>query len=121
MIPNQLQAINLTYVNFEDCKRIFNYDADVDIGHICTFNHRGEGACNVGFKTTLLRISIALLRFMFKLFIVTQQGDSGGPLTYKHLLVGLVNWGVPCAMGLPDAHARVSYYHDWIRTTVSDN
>jgi len=93
LIPDKLQAINLTFINYESCKSKFPAeDNDVDVGHICTLNKIGQGACN---------------------------GDSGGPLAYKNQLVGLVNWGYPCAKGFPDAHAKISYYHDWIRTTIN--
>uniref|UniRef100_A0A182JP57 Apyrase n=1 Tax=Anopheles christyi TaxID=43041 RepID=A0A182JP57_9DIPT len=89
-----LQTINLTYVPFEECKRLVDDDPAVDIGHICTFTKKGEGACS---------------------------GYSGGPLVYGGNVVGVVNFGVPCARGVPDGYASVAYYHDWIRTTIANN
>jgi secreted trypsin-like serine protease len=46
-------------------------------------------------------------------------GDSGGPLLYVYngvtYLVGLVSWGIGCAIsGYPGVYTDVNYYRDWI-------
>lgn len=43
-------------------------------------------------------------------------GDSGGPLVCNNKLVGLVSFGIGCAMsGYPGVYVDVAYYVDWIR------
>lgn len=44
--PNKLMTIDLKYVPYEECKELHDGDDGVDYGHACTFNRRGEGACN---------------------------------------------------------------------------
>lgn len=89
--PDNLQSLQLKFVPHEDCVALLKNDPAVDIGHICTFSKAGEGTCH---------------------------GDSGGPLVRDGKLVGIVNWGEPCATGVPDMQASISYYHDFIRTTI---
>lgn len=93
-VPTMLQSLNVVTLSNEDCVAKSLYPEHVDVGHLCTLTKTGEGACN---------------------------GDSGGPLVYEGKLVGVVNFGVPCALGYPDGFARVSYYHNWIRTTIANN
>ncbi|XP_013107702.1 chymotrypsin-2 [Stomoxys calcitrans] len=90
-VPQMLQTLTVKYVPFNECRAAHDNSTWVDIGHLCTFNDKGKGACH---------------------------GDSGGPLVHNGKLVALVNWGRPCAKGFPDAHAKVSYYYDFIRTTL---
>jgi len=90
--PDILQKITLKSIEYEDCVKAHVDTPFVDIGHICTFTQIGEGSCH---------------------------GDSGGPLISNNVLVGLVNWGLPCAVGLPDVQANVFYYTDWIKRTMS--
>ncbi|KAH8236848.1 hypothetical protein KR026_012667, partial [Drosophila bipectinata] len=92
--PIYLRVLYVKYVPHLECKVLLNNDSALDVGHICTFSRIGEGTCH---------------------------GDSGGPLISNGYLVGLVNWGYPCATGVPDAHASVYYYRDWIRSVMSGN
>ncbi|XP_034488992.1 chymotrypsin-2 [Drosophila innubila] len=91
-VPAKLQRLEVEYVPFEQCREAHGNSTNVDIGHVCTYNDKGRGACH---------------------------GDSGGPLVHNGKLVALVNWGMPCARGKPDASASIAYYHDFIRTHLS--
>ncbi|XP_034951941.1 chymotrypsin-1-like [Chelonus insularis] len=42
------------------------------------------------------------------------MGDSGGPLVYNNELIGIVSYGIPCAVGNPDVFTSVYQYQDWI-------
>ena len=89
---DHLQKVNLKFMSHERCKELHKYSPDVDVGHICTFTKEGEGSCH---------------------------GDSGGPLVSNGVLVGIVNWGQPCAIGVPDCHASPLYYANWIRSVMN--
>lgn len=53
-VPQKLQIITLKSITNEECNDEYNGQG-VDVGHICTYNKIGEGACNV---SSLLLISI---------------------------------------------------------------
>ncbi|KAM8704775.1 hypothetical protein ACLKA7_009261 [Drosophila subpalustris] len=87
-----LRKLELTYVPPAKCNSTYGYTKDLDIGHVCAVGKNGAGAC---------------------------YGDHGGPLVDSQgRLVGIGNWGVPCGRGFPDVFARVSFYYDWIQSTI---
>ncbi|XP_026462245.1 chymotrypsin-1-like [Ctenocephalides felis] len=90
--PNELQELNTVTLSHQQCVRQQIYP--VYDSQLCTFVGSGRGACN---------------------------GDSGGPLVVNGELHGVVSWGIPCAVGLPDVFTRVSHYADWIRETMENN
>ncbi|XP_055321368.1 chymotrypsin-1-like [Sitodiplosis mosellana] len=92
--PQLLQIIKLNAVQTERCKEIYGSSAPVHDSHICTLTKVGEGACH---------------------------GDSGGPLVNSNKLIGIVNWGTPCARGKPDAYAKVAFLFDWIKNNTASN
>lgn len=39
---------------------------------------------------------------------------SGGPLVVNGVQVGIVSWGIPCALGYPDIFTNVKNFLPWI-------
>lgn len=46
-LPQLLQIITLKAVSTKRCREIYGNSNNVHDSHICTFNGRGQGACNV--------------------------------------------------------------------------
>lgn len=90
-LPNNLQFLNLMIIDNSECASS-HYPFDVFDSNICTFTQNGEGACH---------------------------GDSGGPLVVQNILVGVVSWGTPCAVGDPDVFTRISSFAEWIQTSAT--
>lgn len=90
--PEDLQKLIVKYMSHDDCKEYYDDWEMLDIGHMCSISPDGEGPCH---------------------------GDSGGPIAHNGKLAGLVNWGMPCALGAPDAYASILFYKDWIRKVMS--
>ncbi|XP_037032972.1 chymotrypsin-2-like isoform X5 [Bradysia coprophila] len=84
---DNIQSVDVTVLAFDECKKTVAGDVLID-GHMCTKGVIGIGAC---------------------------KGESGDPLTYGRKLVGIVSFGIPCGIGSPDVHSKVSYYFDWIK------
>ncbi|XP_055531903.1 chymotrypsin-2-like [Wyeomyia smithii] len=88
-----LQYMEVRTLNNLECR--LRHDVQnrekVNAGNLCTFLRVGQGTC---------------------------MGDSGSPLIVEGVLVGLVSWGVPCAVGKPDVYTRVATHRAWILRTT---
>ncbi|KAH8312025.1 hypothetical protein KR044_009042 [Drosophila immigrans] len=94
--PNYMQRVHQNRISREDCDaRLSEYD-DVQLGpgHLCALRQVNVGACH---------------------------GDTGGPLVHDGQLIGVLNFLVPCAKGVPDVFMDVRYYTDWMRQVMSGN
>jgi secreted trypsin-like serine protease len=83
--PEELQFLPTRVTPVEECT---NYWESLVGTQVCAFSKDGQGVC---------------------------CGDSGGPLVSSEgKLVGIVSYGVPCAVGSPDIYTRLSAFSDWI-------
>jgi trypsin len=81
-LPNQLQAVNVTITDREVCNTAYADYGGITVNMICAGEPGGgKDAC---------------------------QGDSGGPLTVDGQLVGIVSWGLSCALAdYPGVYSNV--------------
>lgn len=90
-MPDHLKFLEVGTLTNDDCRdrHAPEHAEKIYNGTICALLRRGHGAC---------------------------FGDSGGPLTAFEPaeLIGLVSWGMPCALGVPDQYTRVSEFTAWI-------
>ncbi|XP_033166466.1 chymotrypsin-2 [Drosophila mauritiana] len=95
-LPSQLQRVQQQHLSSPACESMMSAYEDLQLGpcHICAYRQSNIGACH---------------------------GDSGGPLVHQGTLVGILNFFVPCAQGVPDIFMDVMYYRDWMRQTMSGN
>uniref|UniRef100_A0A182N2T7 Peptidase S1 domain-containing protein n=1 Tax=Anopheles dirus TaxID=7168 RepID=A0A182N2T7_9DIPT len=92
-IPNHLQFLNTQIITLADCRnRHTTANANRVFDHtVCTLSPNGQGLC---------------------------MGDSGGPLAQGGVVHGIVSWGIPCGLGMPDVFARVSSFVGWINANA---
>ncbi|KAH8331266.1 hypothetical protein KR067_013313 [Drosophila pandora] len=95
-LPSQLQKVQQQHLTSTACRSLLTDYEDLELGpcHICAYRQANIGACH---------------------------GDSGGPLVHKGTLVGILNFFVPCAKGVPDLFMNIMYFRDWMRQTMSGN
>ncbi|XP_037293314.1 chymotrypsin-1-like [Manduca sexta] len=60
---------------------------------LCTFHSRNHGTCNGDSGSALLRV------------------DRGQQ-------IGIVSWGIPCALGAPDMFVRISAFRNWVQSNT---
>ncbi|XP_016838625.2 trypsin Blo t 3 [Nasonia vitripennis] len=91
--PERLQYIILEIYDFDKCKRT---EPRVSKTELCTLARRGGTAC---------------------------IGDSGGPVVNRDgIQVGVVSHRYQsCGAAVPDIHARVSSFRDWIDKKIAHN
>ncbi|KAH8278441.1 hypothetical protein KR018_003400, partial [Drosophila ironensis] len=94
--PTQLQKVQQQHLTAQTCRSMLAAYEDLELGpgHICAYRQANIGACH---------------------------GDSGGPLVLEGVLMGVLNFFVPCAQGVPDLFMNIMYYRDWMRQTMSGN
>eukprot|EP01134_Creolimax_fragrantissima_P005570 CFRG5570T1 len=97
--PDSLQTVKVQSLNFALCQDVYKYNV-WENENICTYTPY-KGAC---------------------------KGDSGGPLIYSPgngkpaagVQIGILEAGSDCGE-VPNYSMRVSYFIDWINSTVEDN
>lgn len=89
-MPTHLQYLKQITMTNEECRRRHEKQTNFRFykGTLCAFAREGQSTC---------------------------FSDSGGPLTTNGQLIGMVSWGIPCALGFPDGYLRVSAFLNWIR------
>ncbi|KAL1402568.1 hypothetical protein pipiens_006034 [Culex pipiens pipiens] len=84
-----LRYVNVQVITNEECREVFNdyHQERLHDNTVCTRGADGSGIC---------------------------LGDAGGPLVANNILVGIISWGIPCGMGMPDVYARMSAHRAWV-------
>ncbi|XP_037293312.1 chymotrypsin-1-like [Manduca sexta] len=99
--PNLLQ-LNVQTVDGDHCMRevarvaasinriVPAVDPNVEL---CTFHSQNHGTCNGDSGSALVRVD---------------RGEQ----------IGVVSWGIPCALGAPDMFVRISAFRSWIQSNT---
>ncbi|XP_055585178.1 chymotrypsin-2-like [Uranotaenia lowii] len=87
--PDLLRFLRVNLISNEECADEFDdaYTERLFDNTVCSAGVEGRGTC---------------------------IGDAGGPLVHDGELIGVISWGVPCGLGLPDVYARISNHRGWI-------
>lgn len=88
-----LQYVTVTTITNADCaSRMPDFLIPTITDKIlCTFTRAGQGLC---------------------------FGDSGGPVIAGNAAIGIMSFAMPCAVGYPDGHTRISSHRAWITSVI---
>jgi trypsin len=92
-LPSQLQAVEVYITSRAACNSAYAAYGGITVNMICAgVPEGGKDAC---------------------------QGDSGGPLVVDGELVGIVSWGLSCALAdYPGVYSNVATLRSWIKSTT---
>ena len=89
LLPSQLQAVEVNITSREACNSAYAQYGGITVNMICAgVPQGGKDAC---------------------------QGDSGGPLVVDDEVVGIVSWGLSCALAdYPGVYSNVATLKDFV-------
>jgi secreted trypsin-like serine protease len=95
-LPSQLQVVTVPIVSHEECNKAYEEYGGITDNMICAaVPGGGKDAC---------------------------QGDSGGPLAVGGQLVGIVSWGIGCALpDYPGVYSNVAALMRFVRQQTGVN
>lgn len=119
-ITEKLKKVTLHTLSHHDCQLLASQN-EISAHQICTYGALGMGVCVVSsaWFSDLERQQFHQLIQLFPVCSPIFQGDSGGPLAHNNTLIGIISYGAPCALGVPDIHTNVFHYLDWIKEKCS--
>lgn len=93
IFSENLQYIGKTTITNSDCvSRMPEFlKPEITERILCSFNGVGQGLC---------------------------LGDTGGAVIASGSVIGIMSFGQACAIGVPDAHVRISKFVPWISSVI---
>jgi len=93
LLPSQLQAVEVNITSREACNSAYAQYGGITVNMICAgVPQGGKDAC---------------------------QGDSGGPLVVDDEVVGIVSWGLSCALAdYPGVYSNVATLRSFVTNTT---
>lgn len=105
-MPDVLQTVDLLISNFTNCSKVFEEFTELDENvHFCAYDSMKDS----------VRESERNFPIIYKLHILKCQGDSGSPVVADGKLIGIVSFGIGCALkNTPGVYTKVTAFKDFI-------